>query len=591
MPREETDGAPVMQKTDASMNPTIDGLRRQLRQIQDFAGEGTLLSLSVEERASLIEDARKLLHKLDALADSVLTVGLLGGTGVGKSSIMNALAGGEISSASHRRPHTDSAVIYHHSGVELAPALRLSGVPSKDVEHNADAIRQIILCDLPDFDSLLGEHCDHVVRFLEHLDLLAWVTSPEKYADARFYEFLRRVTKARENFFFVLNKVDLLFSGSLEAGYEQLERVVSRFRRHLEENGIEQPLIYPLSAADIVGARPAPWNQFDNFKFLMFRQRDAKTVLTIKSANLDVEMDRLVEKIEKEVSSYELSIRFIRDFIGELEADRDEWIQIGHEAFHHWLAMHFDSWAFQMIMDPSPLVGPSYLVGVLARELRSRGKSNGERAAVPIFEDEGAGVLLQSQMERIENRAVHQTLVRGIPPALSEELKDVLDVRNEGEKLGRRLQDYIQIRVREAGSESFRWFVTFQYAIYSIFLIFLLFALGGESAWHDVILYPNGLHFARLVTRMIDHVYGPIGIAALGSYVIMLVITGLWFFGRFRKILQRRKQKFIETLKLELEGLWLEQLDGVLHRLRELERQVQARMSALASFHTVRKKD
>jgi len=33
-----------------------------------------------------------------------------------------------------------------------------------------------------------------------------WIISPEKYADERFYEFLKIVPKAKQNFYFVFNK-------------------------------------------------------------------------------------------------------------------------------------------------------------------------------------------------------------------------------------------------------------------------------------------------------------------------------------------------------------------------------------------------
>ena len=64
-------------------------------------------------------------------------------------------------------------------------------------KNEAEAVRHLLLCDLPDFDSLLTGHREQVVQFLEHLDILVWTTTPEKYADERFYAFLREVPKAR----------------------------------------------------------------------------------------------------------------------------------------------------------------------------------------------------------------------------------------------------------------------------------------------------------------------------------------------------------------------------------------------------------
>jgi len=38
-------------------------------------------------------------------------------------------------------------------------------VPMHEIAHQAEAINQIILCDLPDFDSLIGDHSAQVQRF------------------------------------------------------------------------------------------------------------------------------------------------------------------------------------------------------------------------------------------------------------------------------------------------------------------------------------------------------------------------------------------------------------------------------------------
>ena len=66
-----------------------------------------------EERASLgrrMEEIRRAI----AAADRPLRLAILGGTGVGKSTIINALAGSRISEESRRRPTTTDLVVYAH---------------------------------------------------------------------------------------------------------------------------------------------------------------------------------------------------------------------------------------------------------------------------------------------------------------------------------------------------------------------------------------------------------------------------------------------------------------------------------------------
>ena len=268
-------------------NKTVEDLRRKLDQFRVLLGGDALLSLTPEQQRSLREDADKLSLKLHSMKESYLTIGLLGGTGVGKSTVMNALAGSEIASASHRRPHTDRVLIYtHEEAGPLASPLPEKDLPWALVGHRSDAIRHVFLCDLPDFDSLLGEHRERVIRFLEHLDVLVWVTSPEKYGDGRFYEFLSHVPKAKQHFVFVLNKTDLLFQdGALEQGYQHLSRLAKTFQEHLKKDALDQARVYILSAREANRFEPiSPWNQFPSFKQEVFHRRDAKQIMAIKAA-------------------------------------------------------------------------------------------------------------------------------------------------------------------------------------------------------------------------------------------------------------------------------------------------------------------
>ena len=196
------------------MTHPVQSLQEEIDQTIHLLDLSLLFSFTREERDDLRGKATDLSKKLASVEGGFLTVGLLGGTGVGKSTLMNALAGSEIASTSHRRPHTDDILIYRYVEATAVPNLTLAEIPWREITHQEKAIRQILLCDLPDFDSLVGEHSRRALDFMEHLDVLIWVTSPEKYADGRFYDLLEQVPKARQNFYFVLNKVDLLFDGN-----------------------------------------------------------------------------------------------------------------------------------------------------------------------------------------------------------------------------------------------------------------------------------------------------------------------------------------------------------------------------------------
>ena len=89
-------------------------MRKEILEIQGFLTQGSFFALTPEEREGLLASSQKLLDRLNTLSDQVLVAGLVGGTGVGKSTVMNALAGADIASTSHRRPNTDRVLLYRH---------------------------------------------------------------------------------------------------------------------------------------------------------------------------------------------------------------------------------------------------------------------------------------------------------------------------------------------------------------------------------------------------------------------------------------------------------------------------------------------
>ena len=66
------------------------------------------------ELDSVNESIASARRRIDELEQKRLTVGLLGGTGVGKSTLLNAIAGRTISRSGDRRPTTDRIVCYRH---------------------------------------------------------------------------------------------------------------------------------------------------------------------------------------------------------------------------------------------------------------------------------------------------------------------------------------------------------------------------------------------------------------------------------------------------------------------------------------------
>lgn len=177
-----------------------------------------------------------------AYAGTVLLVGLAGGTGSGKSSLLNALANEEVSPSGAIRPTTSQALAW----VPASLVSRLEGLferfDIKDiVVHDLD--QPIAIIDLPDVDSVDGRHRRAVAGLLPIIDLVVWVVDPEKYRDRVLHaEHLAPLAMHHERFRFVLNQVDRVAAGDISVLVDDLAAA-------LVADGVQDPVIW-LAAAD-----------------------------------------------------------------------------------------------------------------------------------------------------------------------------------------------------------------------------------------------------------------------------------------------------------------------------------------------------
>jgi GTP-binding protein EngB required for normal cell division len=568
------------------MHP-LQSLQTELDETIRLLDQSPMLSFTREEKESLAGEARELSNKLSSIEGSFLTAGLLGGTGVGKSTFMNALAGSEIASTSHRRPHTDAVLVYRHSAAN--PLLRpAKDVPWKEITHDEKAVQQVILCDLPDFDSMLGEHRECVLEFMEHLDVLIWVSSPEKYADQRFYEFLQQVPKARQNFYFVLNKVDLLFGdGKLEKGYEQMALVASQFQGHIKKSGIESPVLYTCSSIDALHSdEVAPWNQFPALRQQIFQQRDMKQIRAIKAANLDVEVQQLHLQFEKEVLHLKSLDKLVHETAQELEGQRSEWIETGREAIELWLRRRIKPEFLSRQGNPSSLVGPSRSLSIL---LRGSGKRGAEERGVSFDSDslvpsEDVLLTFRRRMEWLGERLHHYILRENLPAAFQEWIKQRLDTAGGNERLKERLSHGAALYLGRRTSKPSRRFQVAQFLTFFSLLVLFLFAVGGEAAWLEVLKQPDAGSLLRLLLSGVHTLFSGKGLAALGSFVVLNFLFALRFYRRYRHLQEKAAEKAVEALKGVLGKVWEEELVGVLRDVNRLRQEIQDKISAIAGL-------
>jgi energy-coupling factor transporter ATP-binding protein EcfA2 len=190
------------------------------------------------EIASIAGDQRQ----RRAYAGNVLLVGLAGGTGSGKSSLLNALAGEEVSPSGAMRPTTAEALAW----VPTDYVSRLEGLFDRFgiidvVAHRLD--QPIAIIDLPDVDSVEPRHREMVAGLLPIIDLVVWVVDPEKYRDRVLHsQHLVPLIHHHERFRFVLNQIDRVRDADVAA-------LAADLAAALRADGVRDPTIW-IAAAD-----------------------------------------------------------------------------------------------------------------------------------------------------------------------------------------------------------------------------------------------------------------------------------------------------------------------------------------------------
>ena len=148
------------------------------------------------------ENVQALIRRLTARAenlkvrlDAPLVVATLGGTGTGKSSLVNALLGQEVTAAGRSRPTTNRPVLICRE--DISP--EMLGIDAADVEvhtHDLPTLANLVLIDCPDPDTSedsgedSGEestvtNLQRLRGILPHCDVLLVTTTQQKYRSAK----------------------------------------------------------------------------------------------------------------------------------------------------------------------------------------------------------------------------------------------------------------------------------------------------------------------------------------------------------------------------------------------------------------------
>ncbi len=141
---------------------------------------------------------RRLASRADTLKvrlEAPLVIATLGGTGTGKSTLINALAGDDVTDAGRQRPTTRQPILICRPGI-TPELLGISPATVHVVHRELPALRDVVLVDCPDPDTTeevqagAGTNLARLREILPHCDVLLVASTQQKYRSSRVLDEL-----------------------------------------------------------------------------------------------------------------------------------------------------------------------------------------------------------------------------------------------------------------------------------------------------------------------------------------------------------------------------------------------------------------
>ena len=529
------------------------------------------------------------LDELQSHLDRVLVVGVVGGSGTGKSTLINAMVGRRVCTAGDvERPTTKRPVIVHHPSVD-ASFLPLADDRPEIHSLALPLLENVILVDCPDPDTQASpdilskgaavrspggdgsaassnRNREVLRRVLPHCDVLLYVGTAQKYKTQAVTHELREHAPGRQIVFV-----------QTHAGTDADIR--ADWREHLESLGFDVPQTFRIDSERALARReqgePAP-PEFDELLDFLNRELAERGRQRIKRANVLDLVDWYVQTVDLEVQAALPKLRAldeaavaeqtrlfgkVRERLAEqLRQNRRLWrTRLLRQVTDRWSGGPFASFV-RLVSSAGSLarLAPLARVRGLAPLVIAGGVGAGKavldqwRESLSAAEWVAAADLGVSQSDLAESHSVLDGLARqaGFPPAAPRDRGRAHERAAEESlvALARQLHDRIEVTVAQVISERTRQRAgAFFHFVLELLFILLPAALLARLAYN--FFYEHNWLSLTDPSRPVRPVYG---IEYLVQSLLWIVVWGLllrgWLVWRLQRGLQRDIRRLLDSL-------------------------------------------
>ncbi|XSG86528.1 MAG: GTPase [Methylohalobius sp. ZOD2] len=455
------------------------------------AAADSLTQLSNPTAADLFDDSEI------ASADSArpLVTAFFGGTGVGKSTLLNRLAGEAIATTGIERPTSREVTFYLHEAVPLErmpPELPLDRV--RVARHSNTNRREVVWIDMPDIDSIERTNRELVLDLLPYIDVLIYVVSPERYRDDAGWRLLLEQSQGHA-FLFVMNHWD-------EGWEEQIED----FSGQLRSAGFNDPIVLRCdSRPDFDRRKPDDFGKMEEILTALVR---AHGVEQLTNRNEQLRLQRVIDRAH-----------FFWERLGEtktLDRLQDRWRKI----WKHTLEDLRPGLEWPMQALAREVIGP----GRIDRKSKKRKKT--DKSAGELKSDVSETLLwdawIQTRLLDALERLILEAEDLGLPgPPLRQALSSCRD------ELQEILIDSVQSSLRRSLSTPGHWLQRVGLRLFGALRYLLPLAASGLVGYQLVLRYYEGWmgESSYLGVNFAVHSLLLIGLAWLIPYLLHRLLT------------------------------------------------------------------